>query len=165
MAWLRRVSVVAASLFLGVVVELRVAQAESKFDFNCGKGAELLFCPLRVPAFIVEGRIALIEQAMNHGETVALGMLEGFNFYGQLVGEMADRIVTTQALIVDVAEDLLPGVILARTLERAVANKTDRGGDELLPRAILDSNALIVRQQSLKRAERPDLLGQRNRGQ
>jgi len=89
-------------------------------------------------------------------------MLEGINFYGQLVGEMGDRIVTTEALVVDVAEDLLPGVILARTVERAVANSTGRGGDELLPRAILDANSLIVRQQSIKRAERPDILGKRN---
>ena len=160
MSWLRIVSMAAVFLLLVVMGWPPVAQAGPKFD--CGKGVEVVFCPLRIPAFAIQAHLDFAEAVMNHGETVALGMLEGINFYGQLVGEMGDRIVTTEALVVDVAEDLLPGVILARTVERAVANSTGRGGDELLPRAILDANSLIVRQQSIKRAERPDILGKRN---
>jgi len=155
----RWVSAAVASIFLVVMGWPNVVQAGPKLD--CGHGVEVIFCPLRIPAFVIQAHLDFAETVMNHGETVALGMLEGFNFYGQLVGEMGDRIVTTEALIVDVAEDLLPGVILARSVERAVANSTDGGGDELLPRAILDANSLIVRQQSIRRAQRPDLLGKR----
>jgi len=154
-----RMGLAVLACIFSVVVGPQDARAGPKFD--CGRGVEVVFCPLRIPAFVIQARLDFAEAVMNHGETVALGMLEGFNFYGQLVGEMGDRIVTTEALIVDVAEDLLPGVILARSVERTVAGITDRGGDELLPRAILDANSLIVRQQSIKRAQRPDLLGNR----
>ena len=163
MYWLRRVSGLLVFLFLGATVWTPAAHAGPSFD--CGHGVDVLFCPLRVPAFVIQARLDFAEAVMNHGESVALGILDSTNFYGQLVGEMADRVVTTEALIVDVAEDLLPGVILARTVERAVENKTNPGGDELLPRAILDANSLIVRQQSINRAQRPDLIGRANQGQ
>jgi len=132
------------------------AWGESRLD--CGRGVEVVFCPLRIPAMVIQAHLDFARAVMDHGETVALGVLEGVNYYGQLISQMADRITVTEALIVDVAEDLLPGVILARTLERGVANLTDRGGDDLLPRAILDSNAVIIRQQALKRPSRPVLL-------
>lgn len=148
--------VVALGLLMAAVRAPQAAWAGPKFD--CGHGAEVIFCPLRIPAFVIQARLDFAEAVMNHGETVALGMLEGFNFYGQLVGEMADRITVTEALIVDVAEDLIPGVILARTLERGVANLTDRGGDDLLPRAILDADSVVIRQQARPRAKAPVLL-------
>jgi len=153
------VATVVGCIFMVVMGGPQTARAGPKFD--CGHGVGVIFCPLRIPAFVIQARLDFAEAVMNHNETLALGMLEGANFYGQLVGEMADRIATTEALIVDVAEDLLPGVILARSLQQTVNNLTGGGGDDLLPRAILDANSLIVRQQSLKRAERPDLLGRR----
>ncbi len=147
--------VVAAILLTAALGAPRGARAGPKFD--CGKGVEVIFCPLRIPAFVIQARLDFAEAVMDHGENVAFGILDGINFYGELVNEMADRITTTEALIVDVAEDLLPGVILARTLERGVANLSDRGGDDLLPHAILDANSLVIRQQTLRRPQRPDL--------
>jgi len=162
MSLLRMVSTAAASIFLVVMGWPNAVQAGPKLD--CGHGVEVIFCPLRIPSFVIQAHLDFAEAVMNHGETVALGILEGGNFYGQLIGEMGDRIVTTEALIVDVAEDLIPGVILARSVGKGIVNLTAPGsGGDLLPTAILDTNSLVVRQQSTQRAQPPDLLGRRRK--
>lgn len=131
-----------------------IAADQPKID--CGKGLEALFCPLKVPALIVEGRIFLAAEMMERMERVAYPMLDGINFYGQLVGEMADRVILTEGLIVDVAEDLIPGVILARTLERAVDNASGGSGDSI-GGPTTDIDSLLVRQ-TPSRAKRPAVL-------
>ncbi len=162
MSWLRMVAAAVACILLVVMGWPRAARAGPKFD--CGHGVGVIFCPLRIPAFVIQARLDFAEAVMNHGETVALGMLEGVNFYGQLIGEMGDRIVTTEALVVDVAEDLIPGVIVARAVGKGIVNLTAHGnGGDLLPTAILDTNSLVVRQQSTQRAQPPDLLGKRRK--
>ncbi len=154
---MRRLYVVSLGALLLTAMAATPVRAEPP-KLDCGHGFEVLFCPLKIPAFVVEARYDLVFDFMDHGERIAYAVLDGINFFGEQIGVMADRIDTTEALIVDVAEDLLPGVILARTVQRLVENVTAPGTDELLPRAILDANSLILKQQSLKRPVRPNLL-------
>jgi len=122
---------------------------------DCGKGIEALFCPLKIPAFIVEGRVFLASEFLERGERIAYATLDGINFYGQLVGEMADRVVVTEGLIVDVAEDLLPGPILLRGLDRALTDNGNSGGVGIPARPSATEDIL---QETRPRADRPPVL-------
>jgi hypothetical protein len=130
------------------------AAAADPPHLDCGKGLEAVFCPLKVPGFIVEGRVFLASEFMERGERIAYATLDGINFYGQLVGEMADRVVLTEGLIVDVAEDLLPGAVLVRALERSLASNGDNGGGI----QVRNSATEDLLEETRPRASRPPLL-------
>jgi hypothetical protein len=149
-------TVVVVALVAALAIWASPAGAADPPHLDCGKGWEALFCPLRVPGFIVEGRVFLASEFMERGERVAYATLEGINFYGQLVGDFGDRIILTEGLVVDVAEDIVPGVILARSLERAIAHATD-SGDLGIGGPTTDIDSLIVRQ-SPTHAARPALI-------
>ena len=116
-----------ARVFLSLVIVAMCAAPAAAADpphFDCGNGWKALFCPLKVPGFIVEGQVFLASEFMERGERIAYPTLEGINFFGQLISETTDRIIITEGLIVNVTEDLLPGVVVARTIERAVGSVT-----------------------------------------
>lgn len=145
-------------IFLALVASGICAGAASAADpprIDCGKGLEALFCPLKVPGFIVEGRVFLAAEFMERGERIAYATLDGINFYGQLVGEMADRIVVTEGLVVDVAEDLLPGPILLRALDRALTDNGNGGGGGIQARSTATEDIL---KETRPRADRPAVL-------
>jgi len=131
------------------------ASAADPPRINCGKGLEILLCPLKVPAFIVEGQVFLASEFLERGERIAYPTLDGINFFGQLVGEMADRVVVTEGLIVDVAEDLLPGPILLRALDRALTDDGNSGGNGIQARSSATEDIL---QETRPRASRPPVL-------
>ena len=112
------------ALLLASLVAVAPARAADPPVFDCGKGLGQLFCPLKVPGFIVQGQVFLVSEFMERGERIAYPTLDGINFFGQLISETTDRIIITEGLIVNVTEDLLPGVVLTRTIERAVGSVT-----------------------------------------
>lgn len=117
------------ALLLASSVAATPASAADPPHFDCGKGLGVLLCPLKVPAFIVEGQVFLAAEFLERGERIAYPTLDGINFFGQLIEETADRILITEGLVVDVAEDLLPGVVLSRSLERVVISVTGNAGN------------------------------------
>lgn len=141
-------------LFVVIAMGAGPAAAADPPRIDCGKGFEALFCPLKVPGFIVEGRVFLAAEFMERGERIAYATLDGINFYGQLVQETADRILITEGLIVDVAEDLLPGVVLSRTVDRAVASVTGDGGNVRIRTSATED----LLKETRPRAERPAVL-------
>jgi hypothetical protein len=110
---------------------------------------------LKVPGFIVQGQVFLASEFLERGERIAYATLDGINFYGQLVGETADRIVVTEGLIVDVAEDLLPGPILLRALDRALTDDGNSGGTGIPARSSATEDIL---KETRPRASRPAVL-------
>jgi len=143
------------SLFVIMAMCVGPALAADPPRIDCGKGIGVLFCPLKVPGFIVEGRVFLASEFLERGERIAYATLDGINFYGQLVGEMADRVVVTEGLIVDVAEDLLPGPILLRAFDRALTDNGNSGGTGIPAR---NSATEDILQETRPRAERPPVL-------
>jgi hypothetical protein len=123
-----RVTRAHARIFLPLFVTIAMcagpAAAADPPHFDCGKGLGVLFCPLKIPAFIIEGQVFLAAEFMERGERIAYPTLDSINFFGQLISETTDRIIITEGLIVNVTEDLLPGVVLTRTIERAVGSVT-----------------------------------------
>jgi len=144
-----------AAFLLAVVLLATPATAADPPRIDCGKGLEALFCPLKVPAFIVQGQVFLASEFLERGERIAYPTLDGINFFGQLVGEMADRVVVTEGLIVDVAEDLLPGPILLRALDRALSDNGNSGGTGIAARSSATEDIL---QETRPRASRPAVL-------
>jgi len=144
-----------AAFLLAAVLLATPAMAADPPHFDCGKGLAVLFCPLKVPAFIVEGQVFLASEFLERGERIAYPTLDGINFYGELVGEMADRVVVTEGLIVDVAEDLLPGPILLRALDRALTDNGNSGGTGIAARSSATEDIL---QETRPRASRPAVL-------
>jgi len=143
------------ALLLVSLVAATPASAADPPHFDCGKGLAVVFCPLKVPAFIVEGQVFLASEFLERGERIAYPTLDGINFFGELVGEMADRVVVTEGLIVDVAEDLLPGPILLRALDRAL---TDNGNSAAVGIAARSSATEDILKETRPRTTRPAVL-------